>query len=482
MSVLKENKIDEAEHARRKLVICHLLADNMLMRSCGSLIKRHGMLSSCPDLEFIWTHCLGYYEQYSSMPPELLLSFELKSSYDTWMQRDKFSWAYMSQCVHDLYGLTEDQKTEQYVVDLLNQWKTEATVKQLSEHSRSFDPTNKSALSEMERLVRTAQAPVMTALETEDPFGDWEEYVQDAGELIPTCIPWLDEMLGGGAKKGELLLWLIPQKSGKTTLSMQMVDAMSLAQQPCMYFSFEQAIKGDLAQRSVILGSGWGRSQWERISWNKDNPAVPADVRERLRTAQERYRKYVRLVNGKSTKSVIASVRDLFDAVQRYEELEGFSPRFLILDWWGRLKDKMTQNLTANRRISDAELRMHQRAWLQELKDLAEKQERIICMFHQMRGAENAKSASHIGNAATAQEDTNIGNACDMVFVSSKKDRAGNVRHVADVSRTRGNMQKTLFLNAERARLEEMKLENPAMTAENLTESVDFGNEFEGVG
>ncbi|HKC25288.1 MAG TPA: ATPase domain-containing protein [Thermoanaerobaculia bacterium] len=80
-----------------------------------------------------------------------------------------------------------------------------------------------------------------------------EHRTEFPGEAVPSGLPRLDEMLGGGLERGTSALFMGPAGTGKSVLAMQYAIAAAKRGEPAFYFTFDEG-SGTLFARSEGLG------------------------------------------------------------------------------------------------------------------------------------------------------------------------------------------------------------------------------------
>ena len=141
-------------------------------------------------------------------------------------------------------------------------------------------------------------------------------------------IPWLDTMLGGGLADGEVFLFLAPSAGGKTTLATQIAWSRAMQRSHAMYFTYDQAIEGDIANRFYSLTTEVPRRELE-----KDGIAgMSPEIQRRFQVWREAYGRFLHLYDASGGRQGRGSLEDITDAV-RHETDQGRRPSLVIIDW-----------------------------------------------------------------------------------------------------------------------------------------------------
>jgi hypothetical protein len=423
-----------------------------LLRSVVGKVDNYQVFRDFPQINFIWESIRGFVDTYGTSPSRAILMADLQYRRET--TPSVGSEEEFQALIRELYCFTSRDRNEAYVCDWLAEVirarirdKLNCTLEAPEQDPREF-------AAEMESLVKEYDSPTVTQLLGENPFENPEYYAEMESDAIPTGIPWLDNMLDGGASLGEMGLWIIPQKCGKTLLSIQIGTEQVRMGNDVIHVSTEQKLQTDLTHRYIVRSSEYTSKQWKKLKYKINHPDLPADVRARMAAAMKKFRYKWWLLDCKKKNLHIDSIQRLFDLMGQLKEQRKIKPKYVILDWWGRLRDKMNDEIISRKPMtSDSELRRMYRTWLQQLKDFTEETSIIMLVMHQLAGAEAAKGSKHLSSVYSAQEDKNISQAFDFGFVSSKKDANDDVVHLMDVARTRGNLKIALHVDWDRCQL-----------------------------
>jgi hypothetical protein len=204
-----------------------------------------------------------------------------------------------------------------------------------------------------------------------------------------------------------------------------------------------------------------GRSDWKG-NWANISPRA----RERWEKARDPWLKYFHFYD--LSKMPLSSVDDLYAPV-REQIAKDQQPVFVIIDWWGDVRDALTAGLDGQR-VSEPDIRRRARGWLKEVVNKASEYGVINLLLHQLKGASASKSASHINSSHDAQEDSNFNNRMDFAFALSRKDANGNVACSVDKARRFRNTVLKLKLDGEHCRFHLQ--EDPDGSANELRDNV----------
>ncbi|HSX61855.1 MAG TPA: ATPase domain-containing protein [Tahibacter sp.] len=109
------------------------------------------------------------------------------------------------------------------------------------------------------------------------------------GDAIPSGVPELDALLGGGPLRGTCTLLTGPAGSGKTTISLQYVYSACERGEPCAIFEFDERV-GTLLTRAHAMGLDLGKHiESRRLGLYQVDPAQmsPGQLATRIRETVE---------------------------------------------------------------------------------------------------------------------------------------------------------------------------------------------------
>ena len=254
-----------------------------------------------------------------------------------------------------------------------------------------------------------------------DIWGNLQE--EDQMEVGQT---YFDQALDGGLRVGEAMLVVMPSGGGKTTLGFQFASHQVDTGQHVVYFSTEQDAAGDLTFRQLVLGTH------ERRDVFKGGPAsVPASVHSKIAAAKIRWEKYFHLVEAREA----VTVEQLWDPLDALIEEEGI-PSYVVLDWWGRLKNRLIFNGSTSGGKSDFLIRAKSSNELDKLIQGIKARRTRLIVLHQLAGAAATKGPKAKVSSHDAQEDSNLNNLFEFAFASSQRDSDERCRMNGDKART----------------------------------------------
>jgi hypothetical protein len=279
----------------------------------------------------------------------------------------------------------------------------------------------------------------------------------------PIGVPFIDSMLGGGMAAREKACFIIPTGCGKTTMGLQISDAKVTADEVVAYVQTEQELDGDLQQRICTLASGSSKKVWESLADAIRDGDKTATLEKYLKPQElDRFQKMLPKWNQNfwffdftdAIRSPLRSVDQIFQAIADKENVTGRKVHTVIIDWWGRITDRIAAQSTGD----GAQVRLLNRTNMDILKGYCNTKNYRCIVYHQTAGAKiSTKKAASANNA---QEDTNFPQLFDYAFAMTQlNDRSEGMMTAAKVRRGSRNSVKVV-LDGEHAKFkgqDEMK-------------------------
>lgn len=293
-------------------------------------------------------------------------------------------------------------------------------------------------------------------------------------ECYPCGVNFFDEALDGGGQAGDLIGVLAPSGGGKTTLAIQMCAAQVEKKRHVIYFQTEQDIEGDIAQRSFVQATKMEKRHWKG-GWAK----ASMEARKQFMRVHKQWDKYYHPFSLRDC--MPTSIDELFSYVEEVRrknpDLADEEPIYVILDWWGDIRDALMEHLTGSK--SEAAARRASRTWLKQVKA---KGAPVHCncinmIFHQLSGEAASKSPERVQSSHNAQEDRNFNNRMDFCFTFSVLDSNNRTKVFSDKARRNRKQQCLVQLVGELCMFKQAK--DPDSSTETLTEIIDDDMNFE---
>lgn len=241
----------------------------------------------------------------------------------------------------------------------------------------------------------------------------------DKTTKYPTGVWFFDDAMGDGAMAGEAIGVLAPPSGGKTTCAMELVYAQCYGDEdnPSNYIahiSTEQGIEGDLSIRAMALVTHKHRGYFEGgiRHWSE---AERVELHAKMANFNE-YHYFFDYTQVKPT-----SIEELLQPVEDMIA-EGKRPIYVIIDWWGAIKDAMIVEMQKTNNLGDNDVRRRSRVWLDKITKKCKAIGVVPIIFHQLSGAAAGKKGGSIASGQDAQEDKQWENYFDFNLVFGPKD------------------------------------------------------------
>lgn len=282
------------------------------------------------------------------------------------------------------------------------------------------------------------------------PFKEIAELAQFSPR-IPCGINWLDDITSGGGREGEIWLILGSTSGGKSMLTIQYACAQALMGNDTVFATYEQSLKGDLAER--IISNVTGESL--DIIRDKGFENLPDELQ----------RKFWASVAGADDKLTVLDMthrtaaseidpRDnggMYSVWQEVKKLkaEGRRIKTVLVDWVGAM-------LSVVAACTGRELEKGFQFMAQAEIDIARKmvkEEKLLCiMFHQTDTKSQHAKPVYIPDKTCALNMKSMANYMDIVLTLSNRDPHNILWATAAKSRKGNNISRTIQLIGDRCR------------------------------
>jgi len=418
--------VSSNDRQRMELVLQHLLRRPKLFKSSMVFVDRDGYFSCEPDLDWVYKCALGYMNAFDGMPTLESLLMELGGVEHMNIRAKLKEW----------FALPKDHEWSDLLVqDELQDFSSGVRRRELLEAVEDADDRYKFR-DAMARTMQAESVDLFSEVKSTNPFSDIRKNMETAVR-VPTGVDFIDLALEGGVRKGEVIGFIVPTSGGKTTLALQIADAQIRHGKHVAYLSTEQRLAGDISVRCFTLGA---RTSQDAFKYGYDK--VDKDILETLNNVSETWLKYFHFFDCTSQNAM--DVASALNPIRSMQEA-GIFPEIVILDWWGRMKDRILG--AQEKSLTDNQLRTASRNLLQDLKDQTELLGVTTMVTHQMAGAVAEKGPKHKPSSHSAQEDKNFNNMMDFCFTISKKDAQSRVNLANDKARSTGNNSVRLTLD-----------------------------------
>jgi hypothetical protein len=464
---LEETQENKGEHAEKKMVLRHLVRREKVLASTYKVINMLKYFESIPMFNLVWIIVEDFFKTYTTTLSKEALNVELQKVFNiSAPEEDGYTEAEMLFLLEELFQDTPF--ADQIVLEKIASLKKEHHLKQLSRPQLSAEDVEASleGIRKAGTLAKQSAKPVevnifkgVTDLAS---LASLNSFLIQA-KRNPTGVDFIDRAFGGGVLPGEVIGFIMPTKTGKTTLGLQLACECVLRKKHVVYVQFEQLITGDLAQRQLVLASGGTRKDWNK----GDITQVDIKVQEKLLKGATLWAEYMHCFDTWVTKdNPLFSPSDIYEIVQDLNS-QGKHVDLVILDWWGLLKGKLQDS---NGIVNDNMLRQKQAAWMHEIKACTSSLGVTTFIFHQVAGAAAARKKG-MPSAHDGQGDKDWPNLSDACFVSGRKDSDSNVTFTLDTSRSTANVHELkVHLDGEGCRFISDGIDSASMLIQDISE------------
>lgn len=414
-----------------------------------------------PSIYYLWSKIQAYFFQYKALPNKTQLWVEFENNLDDFKQSDAENISFF---IHN-FAFEDALEQKEYVKDLFNKYLT-IEAKEVFK-SVVNDPTMslQSSVNQLHELF--------TDTTIDDPSGEsmYTNYKEelDSAKRERTYIEPLDELTLGTAA-GELVGIIIPSGGGKSTIGWRLAKERASRQKPTIYMSLEQPRKGDFQIRWHTITTDSHSKYW-RNGWDE----APEDLKNKFLESKKIYDPYFKFFDLQNPRVQISSIKHMMSWIKDLEKYQGFSTHTLIIDWWGRLRNKM---VASNQFRSEQARRFAQQEWMGELKSYSVALGLHTILFNQLQGAK-ARSANTRVSQNDGQEDTNWGNMCDLCIVGNKADDNYNYDLYADKFRMGAKGQVRVHLDGVKYNLTTVTNDDDVVPDETQKGSIKKGYDLE---
>jgi hypothetical protein len=171
-------------------------------------------------------------------------------------------------------------------------------------------------------------------------FSSLDVTSQSSLKLMSTGEPELDRILDGGFYHGGAYMFLAPTGGGKTVVASQMaLNAAALSNKNTLFITTED--KPKIIKMRMC-------SNWCDIPYDKIVKKGRVDLEDLRPTQRARFDSLMDILNNKvdfvDWSSSALATRDLPILLDKYAQLKGHNPEFVVFDWIGGATDKSNLN------------------------------------------------------------------------------------------------------------------------------------------
>ena len=304
-----------------------------------------------------------------------------------------------------------------------------------------LDPKLWDAFNEERAKFRVGTGSMIT------PFADNTEPMLGQASREPTGVMFLDHMLGGGVRRGELYGFLAPSSGGKTTFSTQLLYEYCRRGHRAALLSYEEGVGPEYLSKLYSTSTGISLNRLEKISnVNEFTPEervkydrVKAELKDHL---------HIKDMSGSDGSGSGSGGVDEIDAMLTKQESMGQTLDAVIVDWfWPMLSRKF--QLEESKRIQDE--RKYVQLVTDKLKQLALRHHCWIWVNQQVSPAKAQSKKVEWYDCAEAKSFAWYMNGC-FTLTGLSKENVGTFRY--SKARSSAKSEMIVRLKGEFARFE----------------------------
>lgn len=223
-----------------------------------------------------------------------------------------------------------------------------------------------------EELNTRRRTDAITGASVTEPFSDTASCDIRIEPRQEIGINFLDTLLGGGMRLGEVMGFLAPSGGGKTTFSNQVAISYSKRAKHTFVFTYEEPISDEYLQPVWACASGLPRSAFEKLKNFNELPADQLKQFQRAKDAIGGYLHYIDMSGAKGTGSGFGGIKEIETILLEYKS-RGIVADAIIIDWFWPMFKRWTATTTRTFGESSGEERGKAQICTDEIKQLCGK-------------------------------------------------------------------------------------------------------------
>lgn len=265
------------------MLLCHAVRSMPVMRAAFGRMKVEQFI---PDAEFVhqlvWATASEFYDAHKKGIPESAMRAILDKKKED--NPDYFGgniYDNILATVIFIYGLPEQDLVPSYGIELVKRFIGERQIGVQFIGAAQSGVLQRQHLWEM--LDTAQQLDALTPQPTILPFSSRSGPLLGVKPREPTGVTFLDVLMNGGPRKGELYGFLAPSGGGKTTLANQIAINYAMSGKHVMVFTYEQPPDAEYMIPIYACAAQADRNKFERIvNFNGDMSFLDEKERERF--------------------------------------------------------------------------------------------------------------------------------------------------------------------------------------------------------
>jgi hypothetical protein len=372
-------------HEQLDILLVHLIQSIDLMQAACNKIRVQDFDESEFAHKLIWVTASDFYKTHKKLAPMDFLNTEVM--YRLTMLPELNNTAIQQSITKKIkeYFAWEGGLIPSYALDILTSFLFERQVGTKLLEQASKGSMSKHIWEEIKLLERGASLD--RAIEI-SPFS------MNSGPLVgvkprnPTGITFLDNMLGGGTRKGEVYGFLAASGNGKTTFGNQIAIAKAKDKKLTLVFSYEQPIDEEFLIPVYACATKIPRRVWECIRTPDDIPKVLTPVQyESYKTACGLIDQHLRFIDMSSS---FHGPIEIDRKIAEIQERSGLQVDGIIIDWFWPMVSRAFGSLQGDRN-KKYDLRTFAQGLIDEIKQIAISRNCWCWLNHQLNPDEAKK-------------------------------------------------------------------------------------------
>jgi len=289
--------------------------------------------------------------------------------------------------------------------------------------------SNNADFQALENVLSTARQQVEDLTPDEDDDSDKVVYkpFQEIEELtpmtprIPTGINWLDELTSGGGREEEVWLILGGTSNGKTSLTIQYSCAQALMGNSTVFATYEQSLRGDLAERIISNVTGESLDNIRDIGFanlpeelQRKFWASVAGADDKLTVLDMTHRTQVNPLDPKDN----GGMYSVWQEVKRIKE-SGQNVKTVLVDWVGAMLEIVAA--CTGKELEHAFQFMAQRE-IRIARQMAKKEKLLVILFHQTNTESQHAKPTYAPDKTCALNMKTMANFMDLCLTLGNRD------------------------------------------------------------
>ena len=379
------------------ILVVHLVRDEGLLLSGIEHIKDEDFSEAEASLRVIWQSARDFFKAYRKLPlKEFLRTDVLSRCSKTASLNHQYLLENICKQIELIYAWPE--LLPQYAISILESvlWQ-----RHVGPIIMSMAASQHVSESMWEKLSREAQNTKVGFIEDVQPFGG-DHVMVGVEPRKPTGVTFLDEMLGGGTRTGELIGFLAPSGTGKTTITHQLAIEHAYRAEHVVVFTYEEPPNNDYMISVHACACKVPKSKWEHCKNAADITAsLSADELDRYYAARNKIGKYLHYANfsghGKNVAGA-GGATEIDAALRFYEDRVGAPITMFAIDWFWPMVLRSYEMVPVSYG-KKMEIRAYAQQTVDAIKQIASSHRSWCWVTHQIAAADSGKKSLSFENA-----------------------------------------------------------------------------------